>query len=160
MTLQEKLKKEGFSNCEYLEQVADDFAIGFANWYFEKLTVADASKWFGFSDKDMLNAYKKEQGINLYVGSYLTEEPKQEIISSEEDAKIFIDALINISEPNEKLKEGFKKFNKQETLEDIKLEEVVGSRYCQYSVIENKLSALYRNQEQILKAVKMLNNGK
>jgi len=51
-------------------------------------------------------------------------------------------------------------FNKQETLEDIKLEEVVGSSHCRYSVIENKLSALYRNQEQILKAIKMLNNGK
>jgi hypothetical protein len=51
-------------------------------------------------------------------------------------------------------------FNKQETLEDIKLEEVVGSNHCRYSVIENKLSALYRNQEQILKAIKMLNNGK
>ena len=46
----------------------------------------------------------------------------------------------------------------KETLEDIKLEEVVGSKHCRYSVIENKLSALYRNQEQILKAVKMLNN--
>jgi len=51
-------------------------------------------------------------------------------------------------------------FDKQETLEDIKLEEVVGSSHCRYSVIENKLSALYRNQEQILKAIKMLNNGK
>ena len=54
----------------------------------------------------------------------------------------------------------FINFDKQETLEDIKLEEVVGSNHCRYSVIENKLSALYRNQEQILKAIKMLNNGK
>jgi hypothetical protein len=44
-------------------EMEDEFAIGFANWYFEKLTVADASEWFGFSDKDMLNAYKKEQGL-------------------------------------------------------------------------------------------------
>jgi hypothetical protein len=49
-------------------------------------------------------------------------------------------------------------FGKIETLEDIKLEEVVGSKHCRYSVIENKLSALYRNQEQILKAIKMLNH--
>jgi len=159
MTLEDKIYKTLINNpdtypVQQIEKITDDFAIDFANWYFEKLTVADASKWFGFSDKDMLNAYKKEQG------SYLTEEPKEEIISSEEDAKIFIDALINIPEPNEKLKEAFKKFNKQETLEDIKLEEVVGSRHCLYSVIENKLSALYRNQEQILKAIKMLNNGK
>ena len=76
----------------------------------------------------------------------------------------------NIDEFDEKIKE-FKQIDqnnpvtrgstalvKQETLEDIKLEEVVGSKHCRYSVIENKLSALYRNQEQILKAVKMLNN--
>ena len=49
-------------------------------------------------------------------------------------------------------------FGKIETLEDIKLEEVVGTKHCRYSVIENKLSALYRNQEQILKAIKMLNH--
>ena len=48
---------------------------------------------------------------------------------------------------------------KQETLEDIKLEEVVGSKHCRYSVIENKLSTLYRNQEQILKSIKMSNIG-
>jgi len=79
----------------------------------------------------------------------------------------------NIDEFDEKIKE-FKQIDqnnpvtrgstalvyKQETLEDIKLEEVVGSNHCRYSVIENKLSALYRNQEQILKAIKMLNNGK
>ena len=78
----------------------------------------------------------------------------------------------NIDEFDEKIKE-FKQIDqnnpvtrgstalvyKQETLEDIKLEEVVGSRHCRYSVIENKLSALYRNQEQILKTIKMLNNG-
>jgi hypothetical protein len=79
----------------------------------------------------------------------------------------------NIDEFDEKIKE-FKQIDqnnpvtrgstalvyKQETLEDIKLEEVVGSKHCRYSVIENKLSVLYRNQEQILKAIKMLNNGK
>ena len=47
---------------------------------------------------------------------------------------------------------------KQETLEDIKLEEVFGSEYCQFPVIENKLAILYRNQEQILKAIKLLSN--
>jgi hypothetical protein len=48
----------------------------------------------------------------------------------------------------------------QETLEDIQLEEVLGSSYCEYSVIENKLAALYRNQEQLLKAIKLLSNEK
>ena len=48
--------------------------------------------------------------------------------------------------------------SKRQAIKDIKLEEVVGTNHCRYSVIENKLSALYRNQEQILKAIKMLNH--
>jgi hypothetical protein len=47
---------------------------------------------------------------------------------------------------------------KQETLEDIELEEVIGSRHCQFSVVENKLAIIYRNQLKILQAIKMLNN--
>ena len=46
------------------------------------------------------------------------EEPKQSIIKTEEDARIFIEALENIPEPNEKLKKAFKDFHKQETLEE------------------------------------------
>ena len=46
---------------------------------------------------------------------YEEEEPKQSIIKTEEDAKIFIKALENIPEPNEKLKKAFKDFHKQET---------------------------------------------
>ena len=49
---------------------------------------------------------------------------------------------------------------KQETLEDIKLEEVLGSSYCKYTVIENKLAIIYRNQEKILSAIKLLSNEK
>jgi hypothetical protein len=49
---------------------------------------------------------------------------------------------------------------KQETLEDIKLEEVLGSSYCKYTVIENKLATIYRNQEKILAAIKLLSNEK
>ena len=49
---------------------------------------------------------------------------------------------------------------KQETLEDIKLEEVHGTKYCQFSVVENKLAIIYRNQEKLLTAIKLLNNGK
>ena len=49
---------------------------------------------------------------------------------------------------------------KQETLEDITLEEVFGSAYCHFSVVENKLAILYRNQEQLLKAIKLLSNEK
>jgi hypothetical protein len=50
-----------------------------------------------------------------------------------------------------------KETTKQETIENIKLEEVLGSSMCQYTVIENKLATLYKNQEQILKAIKLLN---
>ena len=62
MTLQEKLKKEGFSNCDYLEQVADDFAIGFAEWllindlYSEILLKISTTK-------ELLEIYKKEKGL-------------------------------------------------------------------------------------------------
>jgi hypothetical protein len=45
-----------------------------------------------------------------------------------------------------------------ETIDSIKLEEVFGSKHCLYSVIENKLAILYRNQEKILSAIKILNN--
>ena len=47
-----------------------------------------------------------------------------------------------------------------ETIDSIKLEEVFGSKHCLYSVIENKLAILYRNQEKILSAIKILNNGR
>ena len=47
-----------------------------------------------------------------------------------------------------------------ETIDSIKLEEVFGSKHCLYSVIENKLAILYRNQEKILSTIKILNNGR
>jgi hypothetical protein len=47
---------------------------------------------------------------------------------------------------------------RQERLKDIELEEVFGSSHCQFSVIENNLAKLYRNQEKILKAIKLLRN--
>ena len=45
-----------------------------------------------------------------------------------------------------------------EKIEDIELEEVRGSIHCQFSVVENKLAIIYRNQLKILQAIKMLNN--
>lgn len=41
----------------------------------------------------------------------------ENFITSEEDAKIFIDAMIKHPEPNEKLKKAFREYGKQETLE-------------------------------------------
>jgi hypothetical protein len=46
------------------------------------------------------------------------EEPKQKIIASEEDAKIFVEAIKNPPAPNEELKQAFKNFSKQEIIED------------------------------------------
>ena len=42
---------------------------------------------------------------------------KEEVIKTEEDAKIFVETMENIPEPNDKLKKAFRNFNKQETLE-------------------------------------------
>jgi hypothetical protein len=47
---------------------------------------------------------------------------------------------------------------RQEKLKDIELEKVFGSSHCEFSVIENNLAKLYRNQEKILKAIKLLRN--
>jgi hypothetical protein len=73
MKLKEKFKKEGFSNCEYLEQVADDFAIEFAqwinsvsyrsfdgNWY---LTQNDNDDDIKITTKELLEIYKKEKEL-------------------------------------------------------------------------------------------------
>lgn len=45
----------------------------------------------------------------------------------------------------------------EQTIEEIELEYVSSSKDCQYSIIERKLATLYRNQEQILLAIKLLN---
>jgi hypothetical protein len=94
------------------------------------------------------------------------EEPKkvltEEDIWSKEDIDVVTDYinkeqqkqhLIDMMESDEEL--GLY----DETIDSIKLEEVFGSKHCLYSVIENKLAILYRNQEKILSAIKMLNNG-
>lgn len=71
MTLKEKFKKEEFSNCDYLEQVAEEFAIGFleftestysfgnviGKWYLH----ADTSK--DYTTKELLEIFKKEKGL-------------------------------------------------------------------------------------------------
>lgn len=83
----------------------------------------------------------------------------EEIIKSEQDAEIFINEILHPSAPNEKLKQSVEGFLTRESIEEIKLEEVLGSSCCQFSVIENKLAKIYRNQEKILKAIKLLSNG-
>ena len=74
MTLVEKfhqwLNTEPFSSKDrptlreaQCEQIADDYAIEFANWLREVDTLENAEKWFGYSDQDMLNEFKKEKGL-------------------------------------------------------------------------------------------------
>lgn len=47
---------------------------------------------------------------------------KKEVIKTEEDAKIFVETMGNIPEPNDKLKKAFRDFKKQETLNEVALE--------------------------------------
>jgi hypothetical protein len=67
MTLKEKfcepfdgLKKE---TTDKLEKIADDYAIEFNSWMKKVDTQENAEKWFGYTDKDMLNIFKKEKGL-------------------------------------------------------------------------------------------------
>jgi hypothetical protein len=58
---------------------------------------------------------------------------------------------------NDKFKNSTTKtIGKFETIQEIKLTPVLGSSYCQFSVIENKLKIMYENQEKILLAIKLL----
>ena len=95
------------------------------------------------------------------------EEPKkvltEEDIWSKEDIDVVTD-YINKEQQKQHLIDMMKGDEElglyDETIDSIKLEEVFGSKHCLYSVIENKLAILYRNQEKILSAIKILNNGK
>lgn len=69
MTLKEKFEAElVFSlsrelHNEKCEKIADDYAIDFYNWMRKNDTPENAEKWFGYSDQDMLNEFKKEKGL-------------------------------------------------------------------------------------------------
>jgi hypothetical protein len=67
MTLKEKvcepfdgLKKE---TADKLLKIADDYAIEFNSWMKKVDTQENAEKWFGYTDRDMLNIFKKEKGL-------------------------------------------------------------------------------------------------
>ena len=51
---------------------------------------------------------------------------------------------------------GMENNEEKEPIQEIKLTPVLGSSYCQFSVIENKLKIMYENQEKILLAIKLL----
>jgi hypothetical protein len=46
-----------------------------------------------------------------------------------------------------------------DSLNEIKLDPVRASTYCQYSAIERELEKLYKNQEKLLQAIKLLGNA-
>lgn len=49
------------------------------------------------------------------------------------------------------MKESLKRY-----IADTKLNEIHGSSMCQFSVIENKLRDVYKNQQMILEGIKLL----
>ena len=59
MTLKEKFKKEGFSNYDYLSNVADNYAIEFSEW----LNVNAYKYPTKTTTKELLEIYKKEKGL-------------------------------------------------------------------------------------------------
>lgn len=64
MTLKEKFKKEGFSNCSYLEKVADNYAINFGK-FIEKMKDADIDSldyhfYLNNNMEQLLEIFKKE----------------------------------------------------------------------------------------------------
>jgi hypothetical protein len=50
-------------NAEWCVDVAEDFAIEFHKWMMLNDTQENAEKWFHYTDKDMLNAFKEEKGL-------------------------------------------------------------------------------------------------
>jgi hypothetical protein len=78
------------------------------------------------------------------------EEPKQKIIASEEDAKVFVDAIKNPPAPNEELKQAFKNFSKQETLEEAA--ERMAKEHC--SIRVNTNTTEFQIQQLIIQGAK------
>lgn len=49
--------------AEVIEGIADEFAISFYNWMRKNDTQENSDKYFHYTDKDMLNAFKEEKGL-------------------------------------------------------------------------------------------------
>lgn len=69
MTLQEQFEKAPKVYNENLEAITDytsianNFAIEFHRWMRVNDTKENADKYFHYTDKDMLNAFKEEKGL-------------------------------------------------------------------------------------------------
>jgi hypothetical protein len=69
MTLKEKIQTiiiDDSGNLQkilFTEDLFDEFAIEFHRWMRMNDTIENAEKYFHFTDKDMLNEFKKEKGL-------------------------------------------------------------------------------------------------
>ena len=156
LTTDQDLIKDGVQNIpdEFLEWICNNPSCEEVEVKSEKL----------YEHKDTYRPYPSEcknltkTKVNYYLSIIPKEEPKQEINTCKNfDRETGCD-LVDCPCEREKILFEAKEMVKQETLEDIELEEVRGSIHCQFSVVENKLAIIYRNQLKILQAIKMLNN--
>jgi hypothetical protein len=67
MTLKEKFidafKSGKRFDIQNAEKIADDYAIEFYRWMRVNDTQENADKYFHYTDKDMLNAFKEQKGL-------------------------------------------------------------------------------------------------
>ena len=129
----------------------------FLEWFVKNPSCeeVEVQKWFDY-ESNPNTSYKiiipKEESENLKNFKKLVSDeisPALKNIIKEEQKQHIVDMMKSDEELG----------LYDETIDSIKLEEVFGSKHCLYSVIENKLAILYRNQEKILSAIKILNNG-
>jgi len=147
-SVEELISIEGRDDCKKIILTTDPDLIGvqsidneFLEWFVKNPSCENVV----VITEQYTQNYHKDIWYNRYKIIIPQEESKRKYIPSSCDLIFEAAALVD---------------NEQETLEDIKLEEVFGSEYCAYSVIENKLAIIYRNQEKLLKAIKLLRNEK
>jgi hypothetical protein len=146
------------TDSDLIKDGIQEISDGVIEWLVKNPSCEEVE--IGKTNKLIDNYAEKEEDkweVRYYI--YIPKEiPKQDINTCKNfDRETGCDLVDCLCENQEILSEA-KKRAKQETLEDIELEEVIGSRHCQFSVVENKLAIIYRNQLKILQAIKMLNN--
>lgn len=146
------------NDLELIKDGVQEISEKFFEWlvlnpYCKEVKIAKTNKLIdNYAEKE-----EDKWEVKYYI--YIPKEiPKQDINTCKNfDRETGCDLVDCLCE-NQKILSEAKKRAKQKTLEDIELEEVRGSRHCQFSVVENKLAIIYRNQLKILQAIKMLNN--
>lgn len=59
-TYDDKIANQNAFECE---QISDEFAIEFAEWYSSENVMENAEKYPNYTIKDMLKLFKKEKGL-------------------------------------------------------------------------------------------------